>query len=73
MFLLSFVIRWTYPFVVFWWKPKSDSGRYLAWKAWADLFASKIKGGLGFRGAKCFNDAFLTKLTCLVVSGRDSP
>ena len=32
----------------FWWKPKSESGRYLAWKAWADLCAPKIKGGLVF-------------------------
>ena len=47
----------------FWWKPKSDSGRYLAWKAWANLCVPKIKGGLGFRGAKRFNDSLLTKLT----------
>ncbi len=57
----------------FWWKPKSDSGRYLAWKAWANLCVPKINSGLGFRGAKRFNDALLTKLTCLVVSGHDGP
>jgi hypothetical protein len=57
----------------FWWKPKSESGRYLAWKAWADLCAPKIKGGLGFRCAKSFNEALLTKLTWLVISGHDSP
>uniref|UniRef100_A0A2N9IGZ4 Reverse transcriptase domain-containing protein n=1 Tax=Fagus sylvatica TaxID=28930 RepID=A0A2N9IGZ4_FAGSY len=57
----------------FWWNPSNDSGRYLAWKAWADLCTPRASGGLGFRKAKHNNDALLSKLAWMIVSGRDSP
>lgn len=33
----------------FWWNPKSQGGRYVAWKALEQLCQPKEKGGLGFR------------------------
>ena len=57
----------------FWWNPNHNSGRFLAWKAWADLCAPKAMGGLGFRSVKHFNAALLAKLAWMMVSGRDSP
>ena len=57
----------------FWWKPSKESGRYLAWRAWDDICVPKAIGGLGFRGAKQFNDALITKLAWFVFSLRDSP
>ena len=47
----------------FWWNPKKSAGRYLAWKSWDHLCKPKIHGGLGFRKAKKFNEAFIAKLT----------
>jgi hypothetical protein len=41
----------------FWWNPKKESGRFLAWKAWDQLCQPKQLGGLGFKKAKRFNEA----------------
>lgn len=57
----------------FWWNPSSNSGRFLAWRAWSDICIPRASGGLGFRSAKHTNDAFLSKLAWMVASGRDSP
>ena len=57
----------------FWWNPKKDQGRFLAWKSWDHLCNSKRDGGLGFRKAKMFNAALIAKLTWMVVSKRLSP
>uniref|UniRef100_A0A2N9GPM4 Reverse transcriptase domain-containing protein n=1 Tax=Fagus sylvatica TaxID=28930 RepID=A0A2N9GPM4_FAGSY len=57
----------------FWWNPRKESGRYLAWKSWEHLCRPKKFGGHGFRKAKKFNEALLSKLTWLIASGRDSP
>ena len=46
----------------FWWSPKKEKGRYLAWKSWDYLCNSKAFGGLGFRKAKKCNEAFIAKL-----------
>jgi hypothetical protein len=56
----------------FWWNPKRDRGKYLAWKSWESLCRSKEEGGLGFRESKLLNQALLAKLTWWVASGRDS-
>ena len=57
----------------FWWNPKKESGRYLAWKAWDELCKPKGSGGLGFRKAKKFNEALMAKFTWMVASGFNSP
>jgi hypothetical protein len=57
----------------FWWNPSNESGRFLAWKAWADICTPRVSGGLGFRKAKHTNDALLSKLAWMIISGRDSP
>ena len=57
----------------FWWSPKKSKGRYLAWKSWDHLCKPKVCGGLGFRKAKKFNEAFIAKLTWIVASKRTSP
>jgi hypothetical protein len=41
----------------FWWNPSNESGRFLAWKAWADLCIPRSIRGLGFRRAKHTNEA----------------
>jgi hypothetical protein len=46
----------------FWWKPNKDSSRYLACRAWDDICAPKVKGGLGFRKLK---QNILMKHCCL--------
>lgn len=33
----------------FWWKPKEKDGKFLAWRAWDKLCASKATGGQGFK------------------------
>ena len=57
----------------FWWNPSTNSGRFLAWKAWSDVCTPRANGGMGFRRAKHTNDAFLSKLAWMIASGRDSP
>uniref|UniRef100_A0A2N9JAB7 RNase H type-1 domain-containing protein n=1 Tax=Fagus sylvatica TaxID=28930 RepID=A0A2N9JAB7_FAGSY len=57
----------------FWWNPKKEFGRYLAWKAWDELCKPKVSGGLGFRKAKKFNEALIAKFTWMVASGFNSP
>jgi hypothetical protein len=57
----------------FWWSPKKEKGRFLAWKSWDHLCNPKNLGGLGFRKAKKFNEAFLAKLSWMVASKRDNP
>uniref|UniRef100_A0A2N9ISW0 Reverse transcriptase zinc-binding domain-containing protein n=1 Tax=Fagus sylvatica TaxID=28930 RepID=A0A2N9ISW0_FAGSY len=57
----------------FWWNPKKEKGRFLAWRSWEHLCKPKSLGGLGFRQAKTLNDAMLAKLTWMVVSKRKSP
>ena len=57
----------------FWWSPKKEKGRYLAWKSWDYLCNSKAFGGLGFRKAKRCNEAFIAKLAWMIASKRDSP
>lgn len=57
----------------FWWNPKKSKGRYLAWKSWDHLCKPKICGGLGFKKAKKFNEAFIAKLTWMIASKRSSP
>jgi hypothetical protein len=57
----------------FWWSPKKEKGRYLAWKSWDYLCNSKAFGGLGFRKAKKCNEAFIAKLAWMIASKRDSP
>ena len=47
----------------FWWSPKKEKGRYLAWKSWDYLCNPKIFGGLEFRKSKKCNEAFIAKLT----------
>ena len=47
----------------FWWNPKKDRGRFLAWKSWDHLCKPKSIGRLGFRKTKSLNDAMLAKLT----------
>ena len=56
----------------FWWNPRKDSGQFIAWRSWDVLCLSKKKGGLGFRKAKSFNDALLSKLTWMVLSNKES-
>lgn len=56
----------------FWWSPKKESGSFLAWKAWDQLCLLKSIDGLGFRKAKKFNVALLTKLSWMVLSNRSS-
>ena len=56
----------------FLWNPKKVSGNYLAWKSWEHLCLPKAWGGLGFRKAKKSNEAFLAKLTWMVISNRKS-
>lgn len=56
----------------FWWNPKKQNGSYLAWKFWDHLCQPKGKGGLGFRYAKDFNMALLTKLSWMIATKRDS-
>lgn len=56
----------------FWWNPKKEFGRYLAWKAWDDLCKPRVFGGLGFRKSKKVNEAFLAKFTWLIASGSNS-
>ena len=57
----------------FWWKPKQEAGKYLAWRAWDDLCCPKAAGGLGFQRSKLFNQALLLKLAWMVVSSHESP
>jgi hypothetical protein len=57
----------------FWWNPKKENGRFLAWKSWDHLCKSKINGGLGFRKAKKYNEALIAKLTWMMASKRVSP
>ena len=57
---------------LFWWNPKKVSGNYLAWKSWEHICLPKAWGGLGFRKAKKSNEAFLAKLTWMVISNRKS-
>ena len=45
----------------FWWKPKQQGGRYMAWKAWEKLCSPTTTRGLRFKKAKNFNDALLAK------------
>ncbi|KAL0007666.1 hypothetical protein SO802_009168 [Lithocarpus litseifolius] len=54
----------------FWWKPKASEGRFIAWKAWDKLCLPKCQGGLGFKKAKEFNSALLSKLAWMVASER---
>jgi hypothetical protein len=56
----------------YWWNPKKDSRKFLAWKAWDNLCQPKKLGGLGFRQSKKYNEALLAKLTWMVISKRDS-
>ena len=56
----------------FWWKPKKQNGKYLAWKAWDKLCLPKGKGGLGFKKAKDTNRTLLAKLAWMVASKRDN-
>ena len=56
----------------FWWSPKKEKGRFLAWKSWEHLCNPKNLGGLGFRKAKKVNEAFLAKLSWMVTSKRDN-
>jgi hypothetical protein len=56
----------------FWWNPKKDHGRFLAWKSWEHLCLPKRYGGLGFRKSKNFNEALISKLTWMVLTKRDS-
>ena len=56
----------------FWWNPKKDSDKYLAWKSWDHLCLPKSFRGLGFRMEKNFNDTLLAKLTWMVISNSDS-
>jgi hypothetical protein len=57
----------------FWWNPKKEKGRFLAWRSWEHLCKPKSLGGLGFRQARTLNDAMLAKLTWMVVSKRKNP
>ena len=57
----------------FWWNPKKNSGRFLAWKSWDHLCNSKNSGGLGFRKAKDFNEALIAKITWMIASNRNTP
>ena len=56
----------------FLWNPKKVSGNYLAWKSWEHICLPKAWGGLGFRKAQKSTEAFLTKLTWMVISNRKS-
>lgn len=56
----------------FWWKLKEKDGKFLAWRAWDKLCASKATGGLGFKRAKYNNNALLSKLAWLVTSKQDN-
>ena len=56
----------------FWWKPKEKDGKFLAWRAWDKLCASKATGGLGFKRAKYNNNALLSKLAWMVTSKQDN-
>jgi hypothetical protein len=46
----------------FWWQPKKENGRFLAWKSWDQLCQHKSLGGMGFRKSKAFNEALLASL-----------
>jgi hypothetical protein len=56
----------------FWWNPKKESRRYLAWKSWDHLCQVKKNGGLGFRHTNDFNKALIAKLAWMVAVGKDS-
>ena len=56
----------------FWWNFKKKNGRYLAWKAWDQLFFPKKCRGLGFRKSKDFNCALIAKITWMFTFNRDS-
>ena len=56
----------------FLWKPINQDGKFLALKSWDELCYPKAKGGLGFKKATVFNNAFLAKLAWMIVSKRDS-
>ena len=57
---------------IFWWKPKNQVGKFLAWRSWDKLCFPKKQGGLGFKKAKEVNNAFLAKLAWMIASKRDS-
>lgn len=55
----------------FWWASNSNSGIYLALKAWDDICKHKNQRGLGFRRFNDYNLALLSKLAWKLGSGKD--
>ena len=56
----------------FWWKPKENEGRFIAWKQWDKLYRPKAVGGLGFKKTKEVNVALLAKPAWMVASRKHS-
>ena len=56
----------------FWWKPKNQDGKFLAWQSGDKLCFPKKQGGIGFKKAKEVNNALLAKLAWMIASKRDS-
>lgn len=50
----------------FWWDDKPRKKK-MAWISWDNLSKPKALGGLGFRDFKCFDEAFLAKLSSRVL------
>ncbi len=56
----------------FWWNPKKEQGKFLAWKNWEALCSPIDLGGLGFRYSKQNNQALLAKFVWLILSKENS-
>ncbi|KAL5581205.1 hypothetical protein UlMin_013647 [Ulmus minor] len=55
----------------FWWTSKAEKSK-MHWGKWNEMCNSKQRGGLGFRGLSCFNQALLAKQAWRLIRKPDS-